>query len=77
VIVITDRGGSRARAHRPDCPSLTDDNFTKKVITNAGKGGGYFFFERFDDAARELSACWCKTCVQYEAKSLTDAAATP
>jgi len=63
VIVITGRG-SRARAHLTDCPSLTDDNFTKKVITNQGRGGSYFYFAHFDDAAGELDARWCKICAQ-------------
>jgi len=69
VIVITNRGG-RARAHHLDCSSLTTANFTKKVITNAGKGGGYFYFAHFEDAARELGANWCKTCAQPDAASV-------
>ena len=75
VIVITNRS-ARARAHLTDCPSLTDDNFTKKVITNGGKGGGYFYFARYDDAARELNASWCKTCAQLETEPVAQVETT-
>jgi hypothetical protein len=63
AIVITD-GRSRAKAHRPDCPTLTDANFTKKVITNQSKSGKYFYFTRLEDAARQLNARRCHICLQ-------------
>jgi len=62
VIVITD-GGSRAKVHRADCPSLTEANFSKKVLTNEGRRGGYRFFANFGDAERQLTVRGCKTCL--------------
>jgi hypothetical protein len=68
VIVITNRSG-RARAHETECSSLTAANFTKKVITNEGKGGAYYYFAHFEDAVRELGARRCKTCAQAASTS--------
>ena len=63
VIVITD-SGSHAKAHRTNCRYLNENNFTKKVLEgDSKKRGSYYFFVRFDDAARELNAYSCMRCM--------------
>jgi hypothetical protein len=62
VIVIFDRVRDAPIAHVSACRHVTEDGFVLKMIEMDGKYGRYWWFERFPDAQRELSARRCAHC---------------
>ena len=50
VIVVTDTTWE-SKAHRTDCPYVTESNFTTRVVEGRNRNGRYYYFFRYDDAA--------------------------
>ena len=61
VIVVTDTAWE-SKAHRTDCPYITESNFSTKVIEERNKNGRYYYFFRYDDAAQQTGARPCRLC---------------
>ena len=51
-----------AKAHRTDCPYVTEANFTTKVVEGRNKNGRYYYFLRYEDAAQQTGARQCRLC---------------
>ena len=61
VIVITDTANG-VKAHRTDCPRLTEDYFIQKVVDGRRKNGSYFSEATLGDATRAHDAVPCRAC---------------
>ena len=61
VIVVTDTTWE-SKAHRTDCPYVTESNFSTKVVEERNKNGRYYYFFRYDDAAQQTGARQCRLC---------------
>jgi len=59
-IVVTDTA-TGARYHKPNCRFITHSNFRKKVITNKGKNGSYYWVKSLKEALQH-KAKPCDTC---------------
>jgi hypothetical protein len=59
VIVIWDRVRDAPIAHHRECPFVSEDSFTEKVIDGAGKNGRYWWAKNSRIAAEQLGARRC------------------
>lgn len=61
VIVITDTAFG-SRVHIPNCPKVTSENFSEKVIMNKNRNGRYYWVDNLVTAVRVLKALRCPEC---------------
>ncbi|MDQ3631356.1 MAG: hypothetical protein M3417_08855 [Actinomycetota bacterium] len=60
VIVIDDDARGQPIAHHRECPYVSEDSFSEKVIDGDGDNGNYYWAKNSRIAAEQLGARRCK-----------------
>ena len=62
IVIVDNYNQEDNKIHTPDCRTVMEEGFQKKVLNNNNKTGNYFYSDTIEEAKTKIGARECKIC---------------